>query len=47
MNWTDSHSRVNDGVTVGSCKINCLLLANYFVLLASSKQTFNMPLIGF
>ena len=28
MNWIDSHSRVDEGVTVGSCMINLLLLAS-------------------
>jgi len=38
MNWTNSHSRVNRGVTVGSCTINRLLFAGGLVLLASSEQ---------
>jgi len=38
MNWIDSHSRVDEGVTVGSCRINRLLLADDLVLLASSQQ---------
>jgi len=25
MNWTDSHSQVEEGVTFVSCRINCLL----------------------
>ena len=37
MNLIDSHSRVNNGVTVGSCRINCLLLAEGLVLLASQQ----------
>jgi len=38
MNWIDSHSRVDNGVTVGSYRINRLLCADYLVLLASSEQ---------
>ena len=34
MNWIESH-RVNEGVTVGSCRINRLLFADDLVLLAS------------
>ena len=34
----DSHSRVDEGVTVGSCRINRLLFADDLVLLASSRQ---------
>ena len=36
MNWTDSHSRVNEGATVGSCRIKQLLFVDD--LLASSEQ---------
>ena len=35
MNWMDSHSRDDKGVTVGSCMINHLLLADDLLLLAS------------
>jgi len=28
MNWIDSHRRVNKGVTVGNCRMDCLLLAD-------------------
>ena len=38
MKWIDSHSRVVEGVTVGSCKNNRLLFVNDLVLLASSEQ---------
>jgi len=38
MNWIESHSRVNEGVTVGSCRINRLLFADDLVLLASSDH---------
>jgi len=38
MNWIDSHSRVDKGVTVGSCRIDCLLFVDNLVLFASSKQ---------
>ena len=33
--WIDSNSRVDEGVTVGSCRINCLLFAHDLVLLTS------------
>ena len=39
MDWIDSHSRVDEGVTVGSCRINYLLFAGGLVLLASSQQS--------
>ena len=38
MNWIDSHSWVEEGVTVGSYRINGLLFADDLVLLASSQQ---------
>ena len=38
MNWIDIHSRVDEGVTVGSFRINRLLFADHLVLLASSQQ---------
>jgi len=38
MNWIDSHGQVNKGVTVESCRINCLLFADDSRLLASSEQ---------
>ena len=37
MNRRESYSRVNEGLTVGSCNINLLLLAEDLVLLASSE----------
>jgi len=43
MNWIDSRSCVEEGVTVGSCRINCFLLAEDLVLLASSQQTSPSP----
>ena len=39
MNWIDSHSRVHEGVTLGSCRINRWLFADDLVLLASSQQS--------
>jgi len=39
MNWIDSRSRVEEGVTVGSCKINRLLFVDDLVFLASSQET--------
>jgi len=47
MNWVDNHSRVDDGVTLGSCKINRLLVADDLGLLASSEQVFGKHLINF
>jgi len=38
MNWIDSHSQVDEGVTFGSCRIIRLLFAVNWVLLASSQQ---------
>ena len=38
-NWIDTHSRVDEGVTVGSCWINRLLFADGLVLLASPQQS--------
>jgi len=35
----DSHSRVDEGVAVGSCRISRLLFVNDLVLLASSQQS--------
>jgi len=39
MNCIDSHSRVDQGVTVGSCRNKRLLSADDLVLLASSQQS--------
>ena len=48
MNWINSHSRVDEGVTVGSCRINRVLFADDLVLLASSQnRVFCMHWIGF
>jgi len=38
MDWIDSHSRVDEGVTVGSYRINRLYFADDLVLLASFQQ---------
>jgi len=38
VHWTDSYSRVDEGVTVGSCKINRLIFADDLVLPASFQQ---------
>ena len=38
INWIGSHSLVDEGVTVGSCRIDCLHIANDLVLLASCEQ---------
>jgi len=32
MNWIDSHKRIDEGVTVGDCKMNRLLFAHELVL---------------
>jgi len=47
MNWTDTHSRVDEGVGVGSCRINRLLFADNLVLLASSQQSLQHALDRF
>jgi len=39
MNSVHSHSRVDEGVTVGSCWNKHLLYADDLVLLVSSQQT--------
>jgi len=38
MNWINSHSRVEVGVRVGSCRISRLRFADDLGLLASSQQ---------
>jgi len=38
MDWMDSQSGVEEGVTAVSCRINRLLFADNLVLLASSQQ---------
>jgi len=38
MNCTDSHSRINKGVVVGSCLINRMLFADECKLLAPSEM---------
>jgi len=43
----DSHSRVDEGVTFGSCRINRLLFADDVVLLASSQLSFQHALDWF
>jgi len=47
MNWTDSRSRVDEGVTVGGCWSNGLLFADDLVLLASFEQGLQHTLDGF
>jgi len=47
MNWIDSHSRFDEGVTVGSCKINRLLFVDNFMLLESSQRRLQYPLDRF
>jgi len=32
MNWIDGHRRVDEGVTVGKCRMNSLLFADELVL---------------
>jgi len=32
MNWIDSHRRIDEGVTVGKCMMNCLFFADKLVL---------------
>jgi len=46
MNLIKRHSRVDGSVFVGSYMINRLLLADDFVLLASSEQVSTMPRQG-
>jgi len=46
-NGIDSHSRVDEGVTAGSCRINRLLFASDLVLLASSQQSLQHALDRF
>jgi len=43
----DSHSRVEEDVMVGSCRINRLLLADELVLPASSQQSLQHALDRF
>jgi len=41
MNWTDGHRRVDKGVTVGKCRMDCLLFADELVaycMRGSSQQ---------
>jgi len=47
MNWIDSHSRVDEGVTVGSCRINHTLYADELVLVVSSQQSLQHALDRF
>jgi len=47
MNWIDSHSRVDESVTVGNCRINRLLFADDLILLASSQQSIQHALDRF
>jgi len=43
----ENHSRVDEGVTVGRCKINRFYLAGDLVLLASSEQGLQHALAWF
>jgi len=47
INLIDTHSRVDEGVAVGSCRINRLLLADNMVLLAFSQQSLQHALDRF
>jgi len=47
MNLVGSHCRVDEGVTVGSCRINRLLFAADLVLLTSSEQGLQQTLNRF
>ena len=47
MTWIDSNSQVNGGVTVGSCRINRLLLGTIWCCLHLLNRAFNILLIGF
>jgi len=38
IKWTDSHSRIEAGVTVVSCRINRLLFADDLALMPSSQK---------
>jgi len=38
MDWTDSHRRINEGVTVSSYRTNRLLVADDLSLLEFSQQ---------
>ena len=38
MSWIDSNTQVNEGATVGNCKINRLFSAHDSVLLAFAEQ---------
>jgi len=41
MIWIDSHSRVDEGVTIGNCRTYPLLFANDLVLLATRRVARN------
>jgi len=47
MNWTETNCRVNQCVTVGSFRINCLILVHGILLLASSAEGLQDPLDWF
>ena len=47
MNWIGSHSRVDEAVTFGGRRINCLLFGDNLVLLASSGQGLQHALVRF
>jgi len=43
MNWNDCHNRVDEGVTVGSCRMKLFLYLDDLVLLASCEQGLQQP----
>jgi len=49
INWINSHSRVDEGVTVESCRINGLLFAEDLILLQKHRlnKAFHIHLNGF
>jgi len=51
MNWIDSHRRVDEGVTVGNCRMNRLLFADELVCGSACmdvlNRVFSTHLIGF
>ena len=47
MNWIDKRSRVDECVSIGSCKISRLIFADDLVLLASSESGLQHALSGF
>ena len=47
MNWIDKHSRTDECITIGSCKISRLLFADDLVLLADTESGLQRALSGF